>query len=71
MPNARDKFAGADETGGGSGDPIDTHGHTVAAAEVFNAELNAGLPAASQVTPKMNQEVRAETADEVNAEKGL
>lgn len=68
---SREKFAGADLSSGGSGDSIDTHGHTVASAEVSNPELDASLPAASQVTPTMNQEVRAETADEVDAETGL
>jgi len=65
------KYDGADMSGGGSGDLVDTHGHTVSAAEAADANFNAALPAASQATPVGNQQVRAETDAEVDAEKGL
>lgn len=57
-----------DTTQGQPDDPIDERGHTVADAKATQPNLDVEAPAATEETPTGKQIVRAQTAEEVEAQ---
>ena len=65
----QDKKPAAPDTSPGEGsDLIDYQGHTAAGAVRHDPSLDLSLPAASQVEPTGDQQVRAQTPEEVDAQ---